>query len=163
MEANRRKLVLGSAAVPLILTVRPAAGHARTSLTCREKDKHKPRPHDILRKHEDEWMRKKNVAIYRLAKWDDKKKKWETLEDRRFICGTDAHTYWELDRYNPYSGQATITSMRRGHAIKETKLEERHALAYMDEYGEMRGYGWEPKGGAHCSKSCWHSLKPKGY
>jgi len=162
MDRNRRKLLQGSAAVPLILTVRPAAATARTSLSCVDKDKQKPKPHEVLHKYEDEWMRKKYVPIYRLAKWDDKKKKWETLEDRRFICGTDGATYWELDRYNPYSGPATQTSMRRGHNLKETKLEERHALMYVNEYGET-GFGWDTKGGYHCSKSCWSSMKPKGY
>ncbi|MGH7342355.1 MAG: hypothetical protein ACREKH_17860 [Candidatus Rokuibacteriota bacterium] len=159
MDNDRRKLIIGSASLPLILTVRPALGHARTSLSCREKDERKDKPYKILNDHEDEWMRKK-VDVYRLAKWDDKDKKWKTLENRKFIGGTDGVTYWELDHNNPYSGQAWATSMRRGNDIKETKLEQRHALAYMGD-DDMRGYGWEPKGGKHCSRSCWMSMKPK--
>lgn len=160
MDSNRRKLVLGSTAVPLILTVRPAAATARTSLTCLDKARNKPKPHYILHNHEDEWLRKR-VDVWRLAKWNGKK--WETLANRRFIRSTDGYTYWELDRDQPYSAQALPTSMRRGPDIKETKLEERRALAYISDDGEMRGYGWEPKGGTHCLKSCWSSLKPHGY
>jgi hypothetical protein len=162
MDRNRRKLLQGSAAVPLILTVRPAAATARTSLSCIDKDRYKPPPHEILKKYEDEWLRKKYVPVYRLTKWNDTRKKWETLEDRRFICGTDGATYWELDRSAPYSGPATMTSMRRGTNIKETQLEVRNALMYVNDHGET-GWGWDTKGGYHCSKSCWTSMKPTGY
>jgi hypothetical protein len=165
MDNDRRKLLLGSAAVPLILTVRPAAAHANKSIAvCMEKDRNKPKPHRILesKDHPDQWMRKR-VDVYELARWDNDKKKWKTLEDRRFIHGTDGQTYWELDRYNPYTADARPTSMRRGHSITERKLDERLALAYLDHDGEVTGYGWEPKGGYHCTKSCWQSLKPKHY
>jgi hypothetical protein len=155
MDNDRRKLIVGSASLPLILTVRPALGHARRSLTCKDKmDTEKP--YKILHEYEDEWMRKK-VDVYRLAKWDDKKKKWETIENRKYILGTDGHTYWELNPQSPWSGQAWATSMKRGNGIKETKLESRNALAYMGDQ-DMKGWGWEEKGGKHCMKSCWMSM-----
>jgi len=165
MDNDRRKLVLGSAAVPLILTVRPAAANAKTSIAaCMDKDALKKKPHHVLasKGYPDEWMRK-HVDVYRLAKWDEQKKKWDTLEDRRFICGADGSTYWELDKYSPYTAPAKPTSMKRGHGIKETKLEERLALAYFEKDGKLSGYAWEPKGGNHCTKSCWTSMVPKGY
>jgi hypothetical protein len=155
MNNDRRKLLIGSAGVPLILTVRPALGQARRSLTCVDK-MNKDKPYKILHEYEDEWMRKK-VDVYRLEKWDDQKKKWETLENRKFILGTDGSTYWELDRHNPYAGPASATFMKRGSGIKETRLESRNALAYMGDK-EVRGWGWEEKGGKHCAKSCWMSM-----
>ncbi len=158
MDNDRRKLIVGSASLPLILTVRPALGQARTSLSCLDKDWQKETPYKILHEYEDEWLRKK-VDVYELARWDDKQKKWETLENRKFILGTDDSTYWELDRYNPYAGQAVATPMKRGPAIKETKLESRNALAYVGDDG-IRGYAWEPKGGQVCTRSCWTSMMP---
>jgi hypothetical protein len=151
MDLNRRKLLQGSAAVPLILTVRPAAATARRSLSCMDQDAKREKPQHILKSagHPDEW--------------DEKKKKWDTLEHRRFISGFDGHSYWELDKHNPYSAPAVLTSMTRGTGIKETKLEERLALAYFGPTGELRSYGWETGGGTHCTKSCWTSVAPKAY
>ena len=163
MDNHRRKLVLGSAAVPLILTVRPAAATARTSIaTCIDKDAKKKKPHYVLENpgNPDQWMRKV-VDVYRLDVWDEGQKKWKKLDDRKFICGVDSKTYWELDRYSPYTAPAWATSMKRGTGIKETKLEQRLALAFMENDGKVVGYGWEPKGGKHCTKSCWSSMLPK--
>jgi hypothetical protein len=164
MDVNRRKLLQGSAAVPLILTVRPAAAHARASLSCMDKDTKREKPYSILKSSgsPDEWMRKK-IGVYQLAVWDEHKKKWETLENRRFIHGVDGDSYWELDRHSPHSAPALRTSMTRGTGIQETKLEERMALAYFGDDGDLRGYGWEDHGGKHCTTSCWNSLKPRGY
>ena len=168
MDNDRRKLLLGSAAAPLILTVRPAAAHARTSIAmCMDKDAKKAKPHEILASHghADHWMRK-SVDIYRLSVWDEHKRKWNTLDNRRFMCGVDGQTYWELDRNAPYSAPARPTSMRRGHGVQEVRIDQRMALAYLEydgNFAKVVGYGWEPKGGKHYTKSCWHSIKPKGW
>jgi hypothetical protein len=158
MNNDRRKLLIGSAGVPLILTVRPALGQARTSLSCLERAWQQGAPYKVLHEYEDEWLRKK-VEVYRLETWDDEKKKWQTLENRKFILGTDDSTYWELDRHNPYAGQALATPLKRGGGVKETRLESRNALVYVGDDG-IRGYAWEPKGGQACTRSCWTSMMP---
>ena len=50
--------------------------------------------------------------------------------------------------------------MTRGIGTRETKIEERLALAYVGQRGEILGYGWEPQGGTQCTTSCWTSLAP---
>jgi hypothetical protein len=161
MENNRRKLVLGSAAVPLVLTVRPAGAHAKKSIACIADGKMKDKPHEILKTHDDEYMRKW-IDVYALEVYDDKDKKWKKLKDKKFICGVDGHTYWELDKRDPYSAEARKTDMKRGPGIKEVKLEKKRALTfYRYDDGHETGYAWEPKGGKHSTKSCWNSIKPK--
>lgn len=163
MDTDRRKLVLGSAAVPLILTVRPAAARARTSIgACLERDARRGKPNDVLASpgQPDEWMRVR-ADVFQLAIWDEQKREWKALENRRFMLGFDRSTYWELDRYSPYSAPATPTSMNKGTGVKETKIDERLALAYLGPEGEVRGYGWEPRGGTHCTQSCWASIAPR--
>ena len=162
MDIDRRKLVLGSAAVPLILTVRPAAAYARTSIgACLERDARRDKPYDVLANpgQPDEWMRIR-ADVFRLAVWDEHKREWKTLENRQFILGFDRSTYWELDRHRPYSAPASPSSMSKGMGVKESKIDERLALAYLGPEGEVRGYGWEARGGTHCTKSCWASLAP---
>jgi hypothetical protein len=171
MDKNRRKLVLGSAAVPLVLTVRPAAAHAKQSIACIAEGKGYDKPHEILKTHDDGHMRKW-VAVYALEveEYDEVKKKkvwklqkWNSEHKKKFICGTD-DTYWVLDKDDPYHAEAKKTSMKKGYGVKEIKLEDKQALAYYssDNYHET-GYGWETKGGKHYKKSCWNSIKPKGY
>jgi hypothetical protein len=169
MDNNRRKLVLGSAAVPLVLTVRPAAAHAKKSIACEGKVTDKP--YEILKTNDDNHMRKwVVVCALEVKEYDQEKKKdvwkaqlWNSHDKKKFICGTD-DSYWVLDKDNPYHAQAQKTSLKKGYGVKEIKLEEKQALAYYssDSYHET-GYGWEPKGGKHYTKSCWNSIKPKGY
>jgi hypothetical protein len=164
MDNSRRKLVLGSAAVPLVLTVRPAGAHAKRSIACIADGKldHKP-PHDRLKDHEDETMRKW-IDVYSLEveKWDHDKKKmvWKKLE-HKYICGTD-HTYWKLDKDHPYTRDAVKTEMKRGLGVKEVKIDRKAAVKFYrrDDFEET-GYAWETHGGMHLKKSCWNSIKPK--
>jgi hypothetical protein len=170
MNPDRRKLLLGSAAVPLVLTVRPAAAHAKKSIGCLSDDKPDyKKPHEILKSHDDGYMRKW-VAVYALEveEYDDVKKKhawklqtWDAHDKKKFICGTD-DTYWLLDKHAPYHADATKTQLKKGYGVKEIKLEDKQALAYFksDDHHEI-GYGWEKKGGKHYTKSCWNSIKPK--
>jgi hypothetical protein len=158
MDNDRRKLIVGSASLPLILTIRPALGQARTSLSCLDKVWQQDTPYRILYEYEDEWLRK-TLDIFQLETWDEQTKKWTVLENRKFIVGTDGATYWELDRNNPNAGQALATSFRRGGGVKETRLVSRNALVYVGDDG-IRGYGWEPNGGQACTRSCWTSMMP---
>src|SRR5262245_27753062 len=119
MDTDRRKLVLGSAAVPLVLTVRPAAAQARTSIgACLARDARRERQLEVLASGEpDEWMRYR-LDEFELAVWDETKKDWQTLENRRFILGVDKHTYWELDHLLPEIAPAIPTSMIQGLGVR---------------------------------------------
>ena len=165
MDNNRRKLVLGSAAVPLVLTVRPAAATAKKSIACIADGKQPDKPYEILKTSDDGYMRKW-VAVYSLEvyDYDDKKWKlqsWNSQNKKKYICGTD-DSYWALDKDSPYHAQATKTSLKKGYGVKEIKLEDKQALGFYssDSYHET-GYGWETKGGTYYKKSCWNSIKPK--
>jgi hypothetical protein len=161
MTIDRRKVILGSGAVPLILTVRPAAAQARSSYSCIERDARRSKPYNVLASagEPDEWLRVR-ADVFQLTIRDQERNEWKTLENRQFILGADRSTYWELDRLQPFSAPAHPTAMNRGTGIKETKMSERLALAYLGPEGEIRGYGWEPRGGTHCTKSCWASFAP---
>jgi hypothetical protein len=163
MDTDRRKLVLGSAAVPLILTVSPAVAQTRTSFgACLERDARRQKPNQVLASpgDPDEWMRIR-VDLFQLAVWDEPKREWRTLENRQFMVGVDRSTYWELDHFRPDVAPASPTAMTKGIGIRETKIGERFALAYVGREGELLGYGWEPQGGTHCTRSCWTSVAPK--
>jgi len=162
MKDIRRKFLGSALATPLVLTVRQASAHAKTSLVaCLERDG-KRRVDDILAhsSHSDEMMRAK-VDILELSYWDDRKNKWVEIEDRRFILGFDKSTYWQLDRDDPYRSPASPSQYRKGSGIREKKKGERHALVYVKDDGRIVGMGWEKRGGTQCSKSCWASLVPK--
>jgi hypothetical protein len=161
MDSDRRKLVLGSAAAPLVLTVRPAAAQARTSIgACLERDARRERPLEVLASGEpDEWMRIR-LDEFELEVQDEAKGVWKKLENRRFILGVDQHTYWELDHLLPEIAPAIPTSMTQGPGVREMRVGERLALAYVGRDGEVVGYGWEPQGGTHCTTSCWASVVP---
>jgi hypothetical protein len=162
MENLRRKLLKSSAALPVILTVRQASGNAKTSLVqCLEADA-KKKPHEVFAydSYTDEFMRAKK-DILELEYWDDGKKKWVEIKDRRFYLGMDNSTYWELDRDDPYRAPAKPSSHRKGYGVREKKKGERHTLVYVKDDGHVVGEAWEKHGGNHCSKSCWASLVPK--
>ena len=165
MHDTRRKLLQGSAALPLVLTVRPASGEARTSVaSCLQRDAER-RPEYILAStaQPDDWMRAK-IDILELTIWDSDKKKWVELTDRKFFLGFDKATYWECDRGDPWRRPASPSSYRRGMNVKEAKKGQRNALVYVSSPdGRVVGMAWERHGGHHSTKSCWTSLVPKGH
>jgi hypothetical protein len=164
MSNARRKLLQGTAAAPLILTVRPAAATARSSLVaCIERDaKRKPEYIMASNASRDDWMRTK-VDILELTIWDSDKKKWVELKDRKFFLGFDKTTYWECDRNDPWRSPAAPSSYRKGINVREEKKGDRDAIVYVSQSdGRVVGMGWEKNGGYHCTRSCWTSLVPKG-
>jgi len=162
MQEIRRKLLKGSAAVPLILTVRQASAHARTSLAaCLDKEvKRKPSEVFTHSPHADEWLRAK-IDVVELSFWDEHKRKWVDIEDRRFYLGFDKSTYWQLDRHDPYRAPASPSKYRKGQVVREKKKGELHPLVSVRENGQVVGMAWEKHGGMHLSKSCWASIIPK--
>jgi len=164
MRNTRRKLLQGTAAAPLILTVRPAAATARSSLVgCFDRDE--KRTVDWVMQssaYPDDWMRTK-VDILELTIWDSDKKKWTQLTDRKFFVGFDKTTYWECDPRDPWRSPASPSIYRKGTDVKEEKKSERDAIVYVSSPdGHVVGMGWEKNGGSQCTKSCWTSLVPKG-
>jgi hypothetical protein len=166
MDNNRRKLVLGSAAVPLVLTVRPAAAHAKKSIACIADGKEPDKPWHILKTGDDGFMRKwvvvcnlevKDGNTWKLQKWSQNKKK-------EYICGTNGW-YWLLDKDDPYHAPAGKSEFQKdGWGIKEIKVADMQALAYYSsESFHETGWGWETKGGKYYKTSCWNSIKPKGW
>ena len=167
MQNLRRKLLLGSAAAPLILTVRQASAHAKASnMACLGKDGHgnnyNHKPDDILASnpHADEWMRAK-CDVVELTVWDHDKKKWLGLKDDRFFLGFDKSTYWKLDKHAPYSAPASASKYKKGHGVQEHKKGEVYPVVYAKDDGDIVGMAWETHGGKNFTKSCWMSAFPK--
>jgi hypothetical protein len=165
MQDTRRKLLQGSAALPLVLTVRPASGRATTSLaSCLQRDADR-RPEYILASnaHSDDWMRAK-VDILELSVYDTDTRKWVELKDRKFFLGFDRATYWECDRNDPWRSPASPSNLRKGVNVKEEKKGQRNAIVYVSNPdGRVVGMAWEKHGGYHTTRSCWTSLVPKGH
>jgi len=163
MEKLRRKLVLGSAAAPLVLTIRQASAHAKTSaMACLGKNGYGHKPDHILVSdpHADEWVRAK-CDLLELTVWDHDKKKWVELKDRKFFLGFDKSTYWQLDKHNPYTAPASASSYRKGTGVQEKKKGEVHPVVYMHDDGRVVGMAWETHGGKPSTNSCWASAFPK--
>ncbi len=162
VQKLRRNLLKSAAGLPLVLTVRPASAQAKTSLAaCLHRDeKHRVREVFTRDPQADEWLRAK-LDMVELSYWDEDKRKWVDIEDRRFYLGFDKSTYWQLDRHDPYRAPASPSKYRKGHGVREKKKGELHPVVSVREDGQVVGVAWEKHGGRHISKSCWASLIPK--
>ena len=137
---NRRKLLQGSLAAPLVLTVSSASASAVTSFTQCIENVAGNQPNEALNfvKSKDEWFRCP-VTVYTYTKGDQTVKLYK-----------DGATYRKIE-----NGQAfTLTSYW-------TKTEEKTwlRLVYFGEDGSFKGAGWEKHtGGLAVPVSCGTSF-----
>jgi hypothetical protein len=158
MKIDRRRLLKGSLAAPVVLTVRPASAQAITSAAaCLNRSEAAARndPPDRFASsaQADEWMRVE-IELCRLAPEHGK-----PFHGGKYFLGFDKHNYWRLDDHRPQHAPATRTHHTRGSSHEEKTGERLYALAYIDRDGQVVGYAWDQSlQGAPVLQACYSSV-----
>lgn len=158
MKIDRRRLLKGSLAAPLVMTVRPASaaanGSAVACLRRSETAAHADPPDRATPAgRRDEWVRI-DIDLSRLAPEQGK-----PFYDGKYFLGFDQHTYWRLDDRRPFHGEARPTRYTRGSCYEQKTGERMQALAFIDARGNVVDFGWakQPRG-TPVMTSCYTSL-----
>src|SRR5262245_28839919 len=167
MKEARRKLLKGSAAAPLLLTVQPAGAQAlamaRGSIgLCvrrdQERSQQSPKPAELTGMQTDEWLRTQ-VDVCEL--YEQKDAKGLDRIDGNYFLGADRTYYWKIDDKVALSSQLASRSDYTVNKVVARKTGQvKQALVYLGPDGVPVGYAWEKNGGYPISRSCWHSFKP---
>ena len=154
-KPSRRRLVQGSLAVPLVLTLRTAQGQgvaASSAMACLARDSARAavdRPQSMLSFDADDWMRK-SVDLLRVYHWVDGKK--TPVDNYKYFLGRN-NVYWRLyEQFGQTSGVAT--QWNTGNCWGEKTGETRFALVYVNSLGEPTGLAFERNGGSAVTFSC---------
>lgn len=160
MNISRRELVKGGLAAPLVLTLRHASAQAQTSLSCLQKSMSQAQisPPPKWANSADSWLRK-SVKIYKLQRWDDKKKKWEWLAGGKYLFyfpSNNTRQYNQLNAEIPFDTGSMVTNP----ALTPSNTTQgpyitRQAIVYVDSKGAEVGFAWEkPAQSFVTSQSC---------
>lgn len=158
---TRRRVLAGSLAAPLVLTVSSAVGRSRTTFTaCLDNARLQPLPGQIMAaglNSPDEWLRVQ-VNIYEIGFFD--KHGQLKLEPGNYFIGPDKITLHKLNDLDAGRNAAVPIKRFNAHSpgLHKRITGKRFALAYANRDGEIVGFGWEKNGGAHCKKSCFASV-----
>jgi hypothetical protein len=157
---DRRHLLRGTLAAPLVMTISPALGQARTTfMACFDNSAYKrvtsvaPTPGASG----DEWLRiDLDILEVRLPNGKGEM----VAQPGRYFVGPDRISMFRLADVRPETVPAT--PVREFHAntrgMQARPVEKRRALAYVDRHGGVVGYAWQPRGGAHITASCYASV-----
>jgi hypothetical protein len=142
MKIDRRRLLKGSLAAPLVLTVRPASAQAVTSaVACLKRceiNAHYENPSKITHAlRSDEWMRVE-FDVCRLAPSIGK-----PFFSGKYFLGYNRYTYWRLDDRNPYHAPAQESHHTKGSCYAEKTGQKLYGIAYVDRTGTIKGFGWD--------------------
>src|SRR5262245_54460778 len=163
MKLDRRKLLKGSLAVPVVLTVRPASATAITSATackdrCETRAQEQKPPKMSSDMHSDEWMRCE-VEVCRLSSSIGK-----PYYDGKYFLGFDKVTYWRLDDRNPYYYPAQPTNYSKGSCYAENTGQKMYGIVYVGSTWDINGFAWENKSyGSPTTWSCYASAAGMKY
>jgi hypothetical protein len=160
MQDNRRKLLKGSLAAPLLLTVRPAgAQQLQSNAVCVARDQLRatraPTLNDLTLTDADDWFRVK-VDLVELGRFKDVQG-LDTLEGKFFI-GSDNTRYWRLQEAGPKGSFAVPTNYTAQDVVPRTLGEARYALVSIGPDGQPNGYLLEGRGGFAITGSCLTSF-----
>lgn len=160
-----RRRVLQGLAAPLVLTIVPGAALANGSMgMCLQRSDIEAQNEGVAKfaaSSSDEWLRVQR-QLFSLSVYDNKSNKWKTLQkngkDRTFFLGTDNKTYWELSSGGKTAAATQYIEGMLGLQSKQLN-KNTFAVAYVDQQGELKGFGLENKwDGKISSTSCWTSL-----
>ena len=157
MKIDRRRLLKGSLAAPLVLTVRPASATAVTSATaclnrCATQAAETKPPKMSQTLYSDQWMRV-GLEVCRLAPSMGKE-----FYSGKYFLGFDKYTYWRLDDSNPYYAPAQPSSYTKGSCYVEKTGQMMYGIAYVDQTGTLKGFAWENMSyGSPATWSCYTS------
>ena len=157
MKPDRRRLLKGSLAVPVVLTVRPASATAFTSATAclnrcdiRAQETRPPKMSSALRN--DEWLR------IEIDEWRLAPSMGRSFYEGKYFLGFDKTTYWRLDDRNPYYYPARPSNHTKGSCHAEKTGRKLYPIAYVDQSGTVKGFAWDNNwGGKHATWSCYTS------
>jgi hypothetical protein len=157
---DRRKLLKGTLSAPLVMTVSPVLGAARTTfMACVDSSKSKPVSSvvPVGSISQDEWLRVDlDILEVRIPNGNGEL----VMQPGKYFVGPDKTAMYKLADVRPESVPATV--VREFHAftpgIRTRTVEKRRALAYVDRQGEIVGYAWQPRGGSHITASCYASV-----
>jgi hypothetical protein len=161
MKDARRKLLKGSLAAPLLLTLRPAGAQAlRSAAVCVRRDELRGadlrRPQELTLLEEDEWLRAR-VNLVELQRFNSNQG-LDTLEGKFFI-GSDNTRFWRLQEAGPKGLFAVPTNYTVHDVVPRSTGEVRFALVSIGPDGQPNGYLLERRGGFAITGSCWHSFR----
>lgn len=142
MKIDRRRLLKGSLAAPVVLTVRPASAQAITSATaCLNRSEtiaRERRPAMFTQANQsDEWLRVE-CDLYRLSPAVGKE-----FYPGKYFLGFDKHTYWRVDDRNPHHGHPEPSKHTRGSCYAENTGQKLYGIAYVDRSGNIQGFAAE--------------------
>lgn len=157
---ERRKLLKGTLSAPLVLTVTPVLGVARTTfMACVDNAAVKPVSTVLPTPgaYVDEWLRI-DLEIEEVSLPNAKGE--QVVQSGRFFVGPDKVSMYRLADTRPDVSPATLVQQFNASTmgLQRRPVEKRQALAYVDRDGRVVGYAWQPRGGAHITASCYASV-----
>lgn len=157
---DRRKLLKGTLSAPVVMTVTPVLGAARTTfMACVDNAAAKPVSSvaPLAEVPSDEWLRI-DLDILRVTLPNAKGE--PDIQPGRFFVGPDKVSMYRLADTRPESSPAVLVRQFNvgTPGMQTLTMEKRRALAYVDREGNVVGYAWQPRGGAHITASCYASV-----
>lgn len=157
MKIDRRRLLKGSLAAPVVLTVRPASATATGSaVACLKRSeaaaKSDPPAPLAYGPNHDEYMRV-TIDLSRLAP-----ERGKAFYSGKYFLGFDKTTYWRVDDRRPYERAPKPTEYTKGSCHEEKTGERLYALAYVDKHGNVVAFGVDQnRNGSPVTTSCYAS------
>jgi len=168
---QRRRILTGSASLPIILTIQSGSALAATSSACRVKDAGKTQPallpeasdnSSLASAGPDEWMRK-NIQLVNLKVDGAQNFYTGPSGSTNFFRNIEGSYYFEFtDTMSPPTLLNGLTAPKPGAVnVVETDVANgvRSALVHVDESGKMTGFAWDTSSsGQKITSSCWTSF-----
>lgn len=158
----RRKLIKGTVAAPLVLTV-SRAGAGSTSRTtfsgCLTNTEGRPEPMHVVAEPDEAFRVSRDVyEVYRGGNKDGLR---PNKLDGKYVLGWDDRTLYRIDEPRLVSqfGGRSGGAVARTHDMQLQPTGKKvELLAYVDEHGNVLGIAPESNGGTWCYKSCYSSV-----
>jgi hypothetical protein len=162
---TRRRLLQGTLGAPLVMTVTPVLGVARTTfMACLNKSEGQPEgaTAPLEGALPDEWLRV-DLDIVEVTVLNERGA--AVPQPGRYFVGPDRVAMYRLDDVRPEAAPATLVNGFNAHTygMQTRTVERRRALAHVDEHGNLVGYAWQPRGGSRITASCYASIIARGF
>jgi len=157
---DRRKLLKGTLSAPLVMTVTPVLGVARTTfMACVDNAAAKPVSTVLPTPgaYADEWLRV-DLEIVEVSLPNAKGE--QVVQSGRYFVGPDKVSMYRLASTRPDVSPATLVQQFNASTmgLQRRPVEMRQALAYVNRDGRVVGYAWQPRGGSQITASCYASV-----
>ena len=173
-QIRRRKLIQGSLAAPLVLTVGRAGATSRTTFSaCLTDSEHLPEPEHLV-EEPDEVFRISRDVFERRRRDDESGHKESGKSNGRgpeeqgpkesndqFIFGWDNETLYRIDGSHLVPHHVDLSHASFGRSLEDEFRrtgKKVDILAYLDDNGEVTGLAPERNGGQWTTKRCYASI-----